>query len=31
VEGRVELGAERSEKLGFPTANVHPRNRVIPG
>jgi riboflavin kinase/FMN adenylyltransferase len=30
VEGRVERGAERGPILGFPTANVHPRNRVIP-
>jgi riboflavin kinase/FMN adenylyltransferase len=30
VEARVEHGAERGHKLGFPTANLHPRNRVIP-
>ncbi len=30
VEGRVVLGAERGAKLGFPTANLHPQNRVIP-
>jgi riboflavin kinase / FMN adenylyltransferase len=30
VEGPVEHGAERGHKLGFPTANLHPRNRVIP-
>lgn len=30
VEGQVERGAERGAGLGFPTANVHPRNRVIP-
>jgi riboflavin kinase/FMN adenylyltransferase len=30
VEGRVERGAERGASLGFPTANLHPRNRVIP-
>lgn len=30
VEGRVVRGAERGRKLGFPTANVHPQNRVIP-
>ena len=30
VEGRVEHGAERGHKLGFPTANLHPQNRVIP-
>ena len=30
VEGRVEHGAERGHQLGFPTANLHPRNRVIP-
>jgi len=30
VEGRVEKGAERGRTLGFPTANLHPKNRVIP-
>jgi len=30
VEGRVERGAERGAVLGFPTANLHPHNRVIP-
>jgi riboflavin kinase / FMN adenylyltransferase len=30
VEGLVERGAERGRGLGFPTANLHPRNRVIP-
>jgi riboflavin kinase/FMN adenylyltransferase len=30
VEGRVERGAERGASLGFPTANLHPHNRVIP-
>jgi len=30
VEGRVEHGAERGHQLGFPTANLHPQNRVIP-
>jgi riboflavin kinase / FMN adenylyltransferase len=30
VEGRVERGSERGHKLGFPTANLHPHNRVIP-
>ena len=30
VEGRVERGAERGHILGFPTANLHPQNRVIP-
>lgn len=30
VEGRVERGAERGAGLGFPTANLHPQNRVIP-
>jgi riboflavin kinase / FMN adenylyltransferase len=30
VEGRVERGVERGHKLGFPTANLHPQNRVIP-
>ena len=30
VEGRVVRGAERGATLGFPTANLHPHNRVIP-
>jgi riboflavin kinase/FMN adenylyltransferase len=30
VEGRVIRGAERGLKLGFPTANIQPHNRVIP-
>jgi riboflavin kinase/FMN adenylyltransferase len=30
VEGRVVRGAERGAKLGFPTANIQPQNRVIP-
>ena len=30
VEGRVERGSERGHVLGFPTANLHPQNRVIP-
>jgi riboflavin kinase/FMN adenylyltransferase len=30
VEGPVVRGAERGVTLGFPTANLHPRNRVIP-
>ena len=30
VEGRVERGSERGHTLGFPTANLHPQNRVIP-
>ncbi len=30
VEARVEHGSERGHQLGFPTANLHPRNRVIP-
>jgi riboflavin kinase / FMN adenylyltransferase len=30
VEGLVERGAERGHRLGFPTANLHPKNRVIP-
>jgi len=30
VEGRIEHGSERGHLLGFPTANLHPRNRVIP-
>src|SRR5438552_6355276 len=29
VEGRVVRGAERGVTLGFPTANLHPRNRVV--
>src|SRR5918998_2036947 len=30
VEGPVVRGAERGHRLGFPTANLQPRNRVIP-
>lgn len=30
VEGIVERGDARGHQLGFPTANVHPKNRVIP-
>jgi riboflavin kinase/FMN adenylyltransferase len=30
VEGQVVRGDERGAKLGFPTANLHPQNRVIP-
>jgi riboflavin kinase/FMN adenylyltransferase len=30
VEGRVVRGAQRGRTLGFPTANLHPQNRVIP-
>lgn len=30
VEGRVIRGQERGHALGFPTANLHPKNRVIP-
>jgi riboflavin kinase/FMN adenylyltransferase len=30
VEGRVQRGAERGRQLQFPTANLHPQNRVIP-
>jgi riboflavin kinase/FMN adenylyltransferase len=30
VEGPVERGSARGHKLGFPTANLHPHNRVIP-
>src|SRR6266550_1662440 len=30
VEGLVVRGAERGGKLGFPTANLNPQNRVIP-
>jgi riboflavin kinase/FMN adenylyltransferase len=30
VEGPVVRGAERGAGLGFPTANIHPHNRVIP-
>jgi riboflavin kinase/FMN adenylyltransferase len=30
VEGQVIRGTERGHVLGFPTANLHPQNRVIP-
>ncbi|HVG31446.1 MAG TPA: bifunctional riboflavin kinase/FAD synthetase [Pyrinomonadaceae bacterium] len=30
VEGRIVRGQERGRTLGFPTANLHPQNRVIP-
>jgi len=30
VEGRVVRGDERGHRLGFPTANLAPQNRVIP-
>ena len=30
VEGRVVRGDARGRTLGFPTANLHPQNRVIP-
>ncbi|HEV7843183.1 MAG TPA: bifunctional riboflavin kinase/FAD synthetase, partial [Pyrinomonadaceae bacterium] len=30
VEGRVVHGEERGRRLGFPTANLRPQNRVIP-
>ena len=30
VEGLIERGARRGATLGFPTANLHPHNRVIP-
>ncbi|MGI8996348.1 MAG: bifunctional riboflavin kinase/FAD synthetase [Pyrinomonadaceae bacterium] len=30
VEGRVTQGDRRGRVLGFPTANLHPQNRVIP-
>jgi len=30
VEGPVVRGAERGAQIGFPTANLHPHNRVIP-
>lgn len=30
AEGRVVRGAERGRTIGFPTANLQPRNRVIP-
>jgi riboflavin kinase/FMN adenylyltransferase len=30
VEGMVVRGDERGAQLGFPTANLHPQNRVMP-
>jgi riboflavin kinase/FMN adenylyltransferase len=30
VEGRVVRGDRRGAQIGFPTANLHPQNRVIP-
>jgi riboflavin kinase/FMN adenylyltransferase len=30
VEGQVVHGASRGASIGFPTANLHPQNRVIP-
>ncbi len=30
VEGQIIHGFERGRTIGFPTANLHPRNRVIP-
>lgn len=30
VEGRVIRGKQRGHVVGFPTANLHPQNRVIP-
>ncbi len=30
VEGPVVRGAARGQDIGFPTANIHPHNRVIP-
>lgn len=30
VEGLVIQGDQRGHRLGFPTANIHPHNRVIP-
>jgi riboflavin kinase/FMN adenylyltransferase len=30
VEGRVVRGDQRGVTIGFPTANLHPQNRVIP-
>jgi riboflavin kinase/FMN adenylyltransferase len=30
VEGMIIRGNERGHTLGFPTANLHPQNRVIP-
>jgi riboflavin kinase/FMN adenylyltransferase len=30
VEGQIIHGFERGRTIGFPTANLHPHNRVIP-
>lgn len=30
VEGQIVHGFERGRTIGFPTANLHPQNRVIP-
>ncbi len=30
VEGQIEHGSARGHEIGFPTANLKPRNRVIP-
>jgi riboflavin kinase/FMN adenylyltransferase len=30
VEGKIIHGAQRGRTIGFPTANLHPQNRVIP-
>lgn len=30
VEGQIEHGSQRGHEIGFPTANLKPRNRVIP-
>ncbi len=30
IEGKIIHGAERGRTIGFPTANLHPNNRVIP-
>lgn len=30
VEGQIVHGLERGRTIGYPTANLHPRNRVIP-
>jgi riboflavin kinase/FMN adenylyltransferase len=30
VEGRIVRGDRRGHTIGFPTANLHPQNRVIP-
>jgi riboflavin kinase / FMN adenylyltransferase len=30
IEGQIIHGAQRGRTIGFPTANLHPQNRVIP-